>query len=141
MYEAEDIYIREENRTIYSVDDEWVEQPFKLYGEYRIFDRITMQNDNHVAVKFSFDREAPNFYYYSFETKSYYRMSIVFDEYLELLLQTRGLRPWQEFFIDDSNFQLDLARAEQFIKDLELLFPEVDKTIFESQLAKLSGRG
>jgi hypothetical protein len=141
VYDPGEIYIPEENRTIYRVDDEWVQQPFKLYGEYRIFDRITMQNENHVAVNFSFDREAPNFYYYSFETKSYYRMSIVFDEYLELLLQTRGLSPWQEFFIDDSNFQLDLARAEQFIKDLELLFPEVDKTIFESQLAKLSGRG
>lgn len=139
VYEGWEIYIPEENRTMY--DDEWVEKPFKLYGEYRIFDRITMENENHVAVKFSFDREAPNFYYYSFETKSYYRMSIGFDEYLELLLQTRGLNPWQEFFIDDSNFQLDLARAEQFIKDLELLFPEVDKTIFESQLAKLSGRG
>ena len=141
VYEPGEIYIPEENRSVYSVDEDWVEQPFKLYGEYRIFDRITMKNENHVAVKFSFDREAPKFYYYSFETKSYYRMSIGFDEYLDLLLQTRGLRPWQEFFIDDSNFKIDLARAEQFLNDLKQLFPEVDKTIFESQLANLRGRG
>jgi hypothetical protein len=140
VYEAGEIYIPEENRTIYRPDDEWVEQPFKLYGEYRIFDRITMENENHVAVKFSFDRESPKFYYYTFTTKSYYKMSISFDEYLELLLQTRGLKPWQEFFIDDSNFKLDPIRGEQFLRDLELLFPEVDRTIFENQLAKLSGR-
>ena len=140
LYDPEDIYIPEQNRTIYRCEDEWIEQPFKLYGEYRIFDRITMTNENHVAVKFLRNQDAPIFYYYTFKTKSYYRMSIGFDEYLELLLQTRGLSPWQEFFIDDSNFRIDMARAEQFLEDLELLFPEVDKTIFESQLAKLSGR-
>ena len=81
-------------------------------------------------------REEPRLYYYALKTKSYYKMSITFDEYLELLSQTMGLYYWQEFFIDDSNFRLKLNRAEQFLKDLELLFPEVDRTIFESQLAK-----
>jgi len=140
VYDPDEIYIPEENRSIYITIEERLSQPFKLYNEYKIFDRIAIENETHVAVKFLRNQEAPIFYYYILETKSYYRMSIGFDEYLELLLQTRGLSPWQEFFIDDINFRLDRACGEQFLKDLELLFPEIDRTIFENQLAKLSGR-
>jgi hypothetical protein len=136
IYEPFEVYIPEENRTIYVSELERANQPFKLYDEYRVFDRIAREEETHVAVKFLKNQEKPIFYYYTFPTNSYYRMSICFDEYLELLLQTMGLGPWQELFIDDTNFRIDIAYAEQFIEDLELLFPEVDRTIFESQLAK-----
>ena len=136
LYAPFEFYIPEENRMIDVLDNEMLNQPFKLSDEYRTFDRIGLDNDTHVAVKFLSNQEEPRLYYYTLKTKSYYKMSISFDEYLELLLQTRGVYSWQKFFIDDSNFRLDLARAEQVIKDLELLFPEVDRTIFESQLAK-----
>ena len=141
LYDPDEIYMPEENRTIdIFIEEKMNQQPFKLYNEYRIFDRIASENETHVAIKFLRNQEAPIFYYYILETKSYYKMSIGFDEYLKLLLQTRGLAPWQEFFIDDINYRFDLAYGEQFLKDLELLFPEVDRTIFENQLAKLSGR-
>jgi hypothetical protein len=138
VYDLSEIYIPEENRTIYVPQKKRFNQPFKLYDKYRIFDRIAIENETHVAVKFLKNQEEPIFYYYTRKTNSYYKMSIGFDEYLELLLQTRGLGPWQEFFIEDSNFRIELVYAEQFIEDLELLFPEVDRTIFENQLAKLS---
>lgn len=136
VYDPEEIYYFSENRSVYVPQQERMNQPLKLYNEYRIFDRIAIEEETHVAIKFLRNQEAPIFYYYTLKNNSYYRMSVGFEEYLELLLQTMGLGPWQEFFIDDRNFSIDRAEAEQFLEDLELLFPEVDRTIFESQLAK-----
>ena len=39
-------------------------QPLKLYNEYRIFDRIAIEEEAHVAIKFLRNQEAPIFYYY-----------------------------------------------------------------------------
>jgi len=123
IYDPEAIYSAEENRMVYIPENERLNQPYKLYDEYRMFDRIFLDSDRHVAVKFFRNQEAPTFYYYTLDTKSYYKMSIGFGEYLELLLQTRGLYYWQEFFVEDSNFRININRSKRFIETLEKLFP------------------
>jgi len=108
--------------------EEQIGRQFDLYENYRIFD--TIGEENHVAVKFVERREEPKFYYYDKRTESYYLMSLTFTEYLKSLQETRALYPWQQFFITDKNFTMDTNQAQKFIGDLELLFPDVDRSKF-----------
>lgn len=105
---------------------------FNLYEGYRIFDLI--EDENHVAVKFVEGKEEPDFYYYSFDTEIYYKMSVGFLEYISLLLECRGLYTWQEFFVEDERFPFDHELANQFVADLELLFPDADSSRFRIKL-------
>lgn len=109
--------------------EEKIGQPFSLiYQETRLFDWIGTESN--VNLKFSSQKKSPDLLYFTSRTKSCHLLSIEFPEYLNFLLQTRGLYPWQEFFIDDENFKRDPGEAQQFLSDLELLFPDVDKSNF-----------
>lgn len=109
---------------IYDPEDE-MGQPFNLlYRNYRLFDWIGVES--HVSLKFYPGKPEPELYYYTKDTDSYHLMSVNFIEYMDLLLQTMGLYPWQEFFIADNEFTLEKNKADKFIADLEILFPDAD---------------
>jgi len=112
--------------------EEQIGGSFNLYEGYRIIDRI--QDENHIAVKFIEGREEPALYYYSLDTEMYHKMSLGFVEYMNLLLESRGLYQWQEFFIADTNFPINYDRANQFVADLELLFPDADSSKYRERL-------
>ncbi|WP_445246506.1 hypothetical protein [Microcoleus sp. OTE_8_concoct_300] len=44
-------------------------------------------------------------------------MSIGFVEYMNLLLECRGLYMWQEFLVKDERFPFDRKLAELFLAD------------------------
>jgi hypothetical protein len=52
IYDPEAIYSAEENRMVDIPENERLNQPYKLYDEYRMFDRIFLDSYRHVAVKF-----------------------------------------------------------------------------------------
>ncbi|AFZ26461.1 hypothetical protein Cylst_4370 [Cylindrospermum stagnale PCC 7417] len=113
--------------------EEQISGEFNLFAGYRILDFIgdeELEKDNYVAVKFFDDRDEPDLYYYSIDTDSYYKMSIGFEEYMNLLLECRALYPWQELFISDKNFILDSNRIQQFLADIIFLFPDIDISKF-----------
>jgi hypothetical protein len=113
---------------IYDPEDE-IGQPFDLlYKNYRLLDRIG--EESCVSLKFHKGKEEPYLYYYLKETDQYYPMSIGIIEYFELLLQTMGMYPWQEFFIADNDFKGDTQRQDQFLSDMELLFPQAETSLF-----------
>jgi len=64
----------------------------------------------------------------------YHKMSIGFIEYMNLLLECRGLYMWQDFFLQDECFPFDRELANQFVADLELLFPDADSSKFREKL-------
>jgi hypothetical protein len=79
--------------------EEQITGEFNLYKGYKIFDFVGgnkyVLDGNYVAVQFVEGREEPDFYYDSFDTEMYYKMSIDFGEYMNLLLKCRGLYMWQ----------------------------------------------
>ncbi len=118
--------------------EEQITGEFNLYEGYRIFDFVGgdeyVLDGNYVAVLFVEGREEPDFYYYSFDTELYHKMSICFFEYMSLLLECRGLYMWQEFFVEDDRFPIDRELANLFLADLELLFPDADSSLFRERL-------
>jgi hypothetical protein len=61
-------------------------------------------------------------------------MSIGFVEYMNLLLECRGLYTWQEFFLADENFPTNYDIANEFLADLELFFPDADSSKYRDRL-------
>jgi hypothetical protein len=129
------------NLTIISLiyePEEQIGEEFNLYEGYRVFDYVAGEqywlDGNYVAVHFVEGREEPDFYYYSCDTEMYHKMSIGFLEYMSLLLDCRGLYGWQDFFLLDENFPVKYDRANQFLADLELLFPDADSSKYRERL-------
>jgi hypothetical protein len=118
--------------------EEQIGEEFNLYEGYRVFDFVEGEeywlDGNYVAVHFVEGREEPDFYYYSCDTEMYHKMSIGFLEYMSLLLACRGLYGWQYFFLLDENFPVEYDRANQFLADLELLFPDADSSKYRERL-------
>lgn len=98
--------------------------PLDLFRRYNVFD--LMSQDHHVATKFERDQAEPVLYYFTAETDTYYRLRLNLEHYLEALLETRGLFPWQELFVADERFQPDQARLQLLRCQLQELFPDAD---------------
>ncbi len=99
-----------------------------LYEQYRLFDWTG--DKEQVVMEFSRGKEEPELYYHCAEDNSYHRLALDITTYMDLLLQTRGLYPWQQFFVADDNFHVDEKRAQRFFVNLARLFPDVDATRF-----------
>jgi len=110
-----------------------------LYERYTIFDRTDPQQQSHVALRFSRDREEPEFYYYTQQSDTYWRLALDFADYMDLLLQTRAMVGWQEFFVAGDAPPLDRDGAERFIRRLGRLFPDADLARFRRALARRVG--
>jgi len=113
---------------LYAPLDE-AEKPIHYDDGYRTFDR--MGDDEQVVLKFHRDVDEPEFYYHLPELKAYYQLALDFPTYLDLLLQTKGLYPWQHFFIDDPIFRHDEQSERAFFETLPRLFPDADVARFQ----------
>lgn len=113
---------------IYDPDEELGRPHAWLYEKYRLFDWAG--EGDQVYMKFSKGSNDPALFYFTERTKSYHPMSLDFTAYLGLLAQVRGLYPWRKFFVADKRVRIDAKRAERFIEDLRLLFPDADPTPF-----------
>ncbi len=100
-----------------------------LYEDYRVFDWIG--SGNVVALRFYRDRQDPEFYYHVQKTDAYHLMTLDFAGYMDLLLESRGLLFWQEFFITDPDARIAPDWAEWFHANLARLFPDADASRFQ----------
>jgi len=99
-----------------------------LYEDYRVFDWIG--SGNVVALRFYRDCQEPEFYYHVQKTDAYHLMTLDFSGYMDLLLESRGLLFWQEFFIADPQARIAPDWAEWFHANLARLFPDADASRF-----------
>lgn len=113
---------------IYDPDEHLGRPHAWLYEGYRLFDWAG--EDEQVYMKFSKGGNDPALFYFTEGTKSYHPMSLDFTAYMGLLADVRGLYPWRKFFVEDKRVRVDAKRAERFVEDLRLLFPDADPTPF-----------
>ena len=113
---------------IFDPDEEMGQSHAQLYEKYRLFD-WTGKNEQ-VYMKFTRGSNEPALFYFTKETKKYYPLSLDFTAYMSLLGEVRGLYPWQKFFVADRKVRIDEKRAERFVSDLRLLFPDADASRF-----------
>ncbi len=95
---------------------------------YRLFDRIDMEEE--VVLKFQRSVDEPEFYLHHVPSDTYHLLALDFPTYMDLLLQTRALYPWQQFFVTTPGFRIDEARERSFFDNLERLFPDADASRF-----------
>jgi len=99
-----------------------------LYEDYRVLDYIA--GEDQVVLRFCRERQDPDFYYYVQGTQTYHRLSLDFASYMDLLVESRGLRRWQQFFIADPQARIAPDWAEWFHANLARLFPDADASRF-----------
>lgn len=63
-------------------------------------------------------------FYYDKYDKKYYPMKLDVGSYFDLLQKTKGLYPWQEFFINSSVNRPVSPLKEKFYVDLKLICPD-----------------
>lgn len=103
----------------------------KFYGQRLVLDKIS--TDDQVAVEFTKGTEEPRLLYFSDRTGDYHPLRLSFTQYLQALLDSRAMYGWQEFFVDDPAFPLMDKDTSDFLKSFEMLFPDLDPTIFSVQ--------
>lgn len=113
---------------IYDPDEEMGQPHAQLYEKYRLFDWTG--KDEQVYMKFERGGNDPALFYFTRKTKGYHPLSLDFTTYMELLAEVRGLYPWQKFFVADPRVRVNEQRAERFLSDLRLLFPDADASRF-----------
>ncbi len=99
-----------------------------LYEGYRTLDSLS--EGDRVAVRFYPDRQEPVLFYHRHDTDSYHPLALGFTAYMELLLEARALKGWQQFFIDDPAYEVEAAWMEWFHANLRRLFPDADASRF-----------
>ncbi len=99
-----------------------------LYEDYRTFDGI--DGEHQVVLRFYRDRQEPEFYYHVQKTDAYHLMTLDFAGYMDLLLESRGLLFWQEFFVADPDARIAPDWADWFHSNLARLFPDADASRF-----------
>lgn len=100
----------------------------RLFDEPRVLDAVSP--DDFVAVRFYRDRDAPGLHYFSDKTRKYHRLSLDFEGYLSMLLESRATYEWQHFFVDDPAFPRSPENAERFQNSLKHLFPDANASLF-----------
>jgi len=61
-------------------------------------------------------------------------LKLEMENYFHWLDETRGLSPWQEFFLASKTSRMKPVLREKFLRDLKLLFGDVDPTLFSSNI-------
>ncbi|KAB8145610.1 hypothetical protein F8S13_00545 [Chloroflexia bacterium SDU3-3] len=113
-------------------DAQWEDdspQPLDLRQNYTPFD--WMHHDYHVLCKWSNSAQAPELYYFTAESGQRYRLGLNIEQYLDALIETRGIFRWQELFIRDERFQPDIGFLNRLRAQIAALFPDADITRFE----------
>lgn len=100
-----------------------------LYEGYRTLDSLSAED--RVAVRFFPDRQEPVLFYHRHDTDRYHPLSLDFTAYMELLLEARALKGWQQFFIADPAYEVEPAWMEWFHANLARLFPDADASRFQ----------
>jgi len=95
---------------------------------YRVFDSINASEE--VVLKFQRGVDEPAFFFHHIPSDSYHPLALDFPTYMDLLLQTRALYPWQHFFITSPGSRIDDRTREGFFDDLARLFPDADASRF-----------
>jgi len=95
---------------------------------YRLFDSIDTIEE--VVLKFQRGVDEPAFYLHHVPSDTYHPLALDFPTYMDLLLQTRALYPWQQFFVTTPGFRIDEASKRSFFDNLERLFPDADASRF-----------
>ncbi len=107
---------------------DWAEQDIPYDEGYRVFDALSANEE--VVLKFHRGIDEPEFHLHHMPSDSYHPLALDFPTYMDLLLQTRGLSPWQHFFVTSPNFRIDDRTREGFLDNLRRLFPEADTSRF-----------
>lgn len=113
---------------IYALDEPGESRARAIYDRYKLFDRA--DGWDQVALRFDHDHPEPEFYLHERDTARYQLLSLDIGTYMEVLLETRALAGWQEFFIADPSYQIEPAKAEWFRNTLHRFFPDVDVSPF-----------
>ncbi len=100
-----------------------------LYASYRTLDSLS--NGDRVTVRFYPDRQEPVLFYHRHDTDRYHPLALDFAAYMELLLEARALKGWQQFFIADPSYEVEAAWMEWFHANLTRLFPDADASRFQ----------
>jgi len=99
-----------------------------IFEDYRTLDSLS--GGDRVAVRFFPDRQDPALFYHRHDTDSYHPLALGFTTYMELLLEARALKGWQQFFIADPAYEVEPAWMEWFHANLARLFPDADASRF-----------
>lgn len=113
-------------------DTQWEDekpQPLDLTRSYHPFD--WMHHDYHVLCKWSDSTLSPELYYFTSESGQHYRLGLNIEQYLDALIETRGMFRWQELFICDERFKPDIGFLDRLRAQMAALFPDADVTRFE----------
>jgi len=113
--------------TLYAPVDE-AEHDLPYDEGYRVFDRIAAEEM--VVLKFQRGVDEPEFYLHHVPSDTYHPLALDFPTYMDLLLQTRALYPWQQFFVTTPDFRIDKEIERAFFVDLARLFPDADASRF-----------
>ncbi len=114
---------------LYALDESGESRSRAIYDRYTLFDRA--DGWDQVALRFDHDRPDPEFYLYERDTARYHPLSLNIVTYMEVLLETRALAGWQEFFIADPSYQIEPVKAEWFRSTLHRFFPDADTSHFQ----------
>jgi len=107
---------------------DWAERDVPYDEGYRVFDWIIP--DEEVVLKFQRGVDEPTFYLHHVPSDTYHPLALDFPTYMDLLLQTRALYPWQQFFVTTPGFRIDEASERSFFDNLARLFPDADASRF-----------
>jgi hypothetical protein len=84
--------------------------------EYIVFDWMDDINHTAIAVK----NNSAQLYYFDLYEEKYFKMSISLSAYMEMVLLTKGLYPWQLFFVDQEKEDKGVLQKKFFV-DLLLI--------------------
>jgi len=113
--------------TLYAPVD-WAERDVPYDEGYRLFDWIDTTEE--VVLKFQRGVDEPAFYLHHVPSDTYHPLALDFPTYMDLLLQTRALYPWQQFFVTTPGFRINEASERSFFDNLARLFPDADASRF-----------
>ncbi|WP_196887675.1 hypothetical protein [Aureivirga sp. CE67] len=94
-------------------------------GDYHLF--AIDETGTTVFVKFT--AETHELYLY-LEDGTLHKLQVKIEEYLDLLVKTKGLFRWQLYLTEDYPLQLKNTLYDGFFENMEELFPEVDLSAF-----------
>lgn len=98
--------------------------PAAMLQRHTVFDQSTQ--DTWVSARFERYASEPTLYYHTTQPNLAYRLNLSLEQYMQTVLETRGLVPWQVVFIDDPAFVPDAEQINLFYCQMEQLFPNAN---------------
>lgn len=122
-----------------SVEEHPFDEDFLL--SLRGFDRIEAGDDKTSDwIVVCVEEEYPTFDLFLFDEAEtdFYLLNISFENYLRMLVETRGFYGWQYLFVDDELLdEARIGRVRQFFSVMERFFPDTELDFFYQKAASL----